>query len=253
MIEGRNLSFSYGKTPILENLHFTLQTGKLYALVGVNGSGKTTLIKLLSAQLKPAVGELFLAGKPYSAFSPKDFARSLALLPQGREVPNMSVYELVACARYPYLSYPRRLSKGDKELIYASLQRTNCLDLAQRNVQSLSGGQRQQVYMAMLYAQDTPCVLLDEPTTYLDLSSAFQLMSALREMAQSGKCVVAVLHDLSLALRYADCILLLDGGRLVSAASPAETIERGVLPSFFGVDCLPIDIKGRREYIFRPI
>ncbi len=250
MMEARNVSFAYGKTRTLHEISLTLKPGKLYAVVGPNGSGKTTLIKLLSAQGKPAEGALFLDEKPYKAFRRKEFAKQVALLPQGRNTPDISVYDLVCCGRYPYLDITRKMTEADRESVAAALRATDTEQLAERNVKRLSGGERQRVYMAMLYAQNTPYVLLDEPTTHLDISYQFQIMRTLEQMKSEGKCVVAVLHELSLALKYADEIILLSGGRLVSAADPKETIAGGSLRHVFGVECYAVEGKGKREYVF---
>ncbi len=250
MIKAENLSFSYGKASILEGINLSLEEGKLYGVIGPNGSGKTTLIKLLSAQLKPARGELFLDGKPYKEYGRKELARKVALLPQGRNTPDISVYDMVCYGRYPYLGFSRKMQEADIASVRAALKATDTQNLAERNVRKLSGGERQRVYMAMLYAQDTAHVLLDEPTTHLDISYRFQIMETLERMKAEGKCVVAVLHELSLALKYADEIILVSEGRVVSVATPEETVKSGNIDRVFAVECHLAQINGEREYIF---
>ncbi len=250
MIEVKNVSFAYGKAKILKGLNLKLKPGKLYAVIGPNGSGKTTLIKLLSAQGKPAEGELFLDEKPYKAFGRKEFAKKVALLPQGRNTPDISVYDLVCHGRYPYLDFTRKMAEADITTVAVALKATDTESFAERNVKRLSGGERQRVYMAMLYAQDTPYVLLDEPTTHLDISYQFQIMHTLEKMKSEGKCVVAVLHELSMALKYADEIILMSEGRIVSVASPQEMVESGNLDRIFGVECHCVEANDRKEYVF---
>ncbi len=250
MIEVKNVSFAYGKAKILKELDLKLEQGKLYAIIGPNGSGKTTLIKLLSAQGKPAEGELFLDEKPYRAFGRKEFAKKVALLPQGRNTPDISVYDLVCHGRYPYLDFTRKMTEADITTVEAALKETDTESFAERNVKSLSGGERQRVYMAMLYAQDTPYVLLDEPTTHLDISYQFQIMQTLEQMKSAGKCVVAVLHELSMALRYADEIILVSEGKIISIADSQKTIDSGNLKRVFGAECYAVECNGKKEYFF---
>lgn len=250
MIEVKNVSFAYGKALALRQISLTLKPGKLYAVIGPNGSGKTTLMKLLSAQAKPAEGVLLLDGKPYQSFGRKAFAQQVALLPQGRNIPDISVYDLVSCGRYPYLDVTRQMTEADTANVAAALKVTDTEQLAERNVKRLSGGERQRVYMAMLCAQNTPYVLLDEPASHLDLSHQFQIMQMLEQMKSAEKCVVTVLHELPLALKYADEIILVSKGRMISAADPKETVESGNLGRVFGVECHPVELAGQREYIF---
>ncbi len=253
MIKLENISFAYGKQAVLKNICLSLEPGKIYAVIGPNGSGKTTLIKLLSSLLKPKNGELNLDGKPYGSFGRKDFAKQVALLPQGRNTPDISVYDLVSCGRYPYLDISRKLTEADKQAVSEALIITDTERFADRNVKKLSGGERQRVYMAMLYAQNTPYVLLDEPTTHLDISYGFQIMNMLMEMKMQGKCVVAVLHDLNFALKFADEVILMKGGEIISSATPEETVASKKIQTAFGVSCEKCFTEsGETEFVFKP-
>ncbi len=250
MIELQTVSFSYGKTPVLSEISLALEPGKLYAVLGPNGCGKTTLMKLLARLEQPKSGTIFLDGK--SDYSRNEFAKRLALMPQGRNIPDTTVFELVCCGRYPHTDFSRRLREADFQIVEIALKATDSDTLAHKRLKKLSGGERQRAYLAMLLAQDTPYVLLDEPTTHLDIACAFQTMELLKQMRDSGKCVVAVLHDLDLALKYADEILLMHRGKLLSKASPEQTVESGMLDRVFGVRCIPIIRDGQREYLFNP-
>lgn len=252
MIELKELCFSYGSKPVLKDVSASFESGKLCAVVGPNGCGKTTLIRLLSRLLRPESGELRLGEKPFAAYGRKEFAQRLALLPQTRPVPAIAVRELVSHGRFPYLDLSRRLTKEDEEMVDKALRDTNTAVLAERELRELSGGERQRVYLAMLLAQDTPCVLLDEPTTYLDVSSQFAIMEALRRMSESGKCVVAVLHDLALALRYCDKMIVMDEGRVLASGTPEELVRNGILDLVFKVRCAALEGPEGVEYIIRP-
>lgn len=249
MIEMRDVSFSYGKTPVLKHIDLQFESGKLYAVVGPNGCGKTTMIKHLAGLLKPAEGEIRLEQREYREYGRKEFARRVALLPQGRNVPDISVYDLVCCGRYPYLDVSKRMKPEDEQAVYAALQTTDTLCMKDKNIKKLSGGERQRAYIAMLYAQDTPCVLLDEPTTHLDMSYGFQIMEMLKQMREAGKCVIAVLHDLPFALKYADEIVLMQDGKVVSVANPEAIVESGTLNEVMQIRCQTVNIHGEMQYI----
>ncbi len=238
MIEAKSLSFSYGKKTVLKGLSFRLEPGRIYGIIGPNGSGKTTLIRLLTRLEHPKSGELLLNGIPYESRTPKELARELALLPQGRNLPEMTAGQLVSYGRYPYLRLSGRFSKNDETAIYKAMEATDTLPFAERPLNSLSGGERQRVYLAMLLAQNTPYLFLDEPTTYLDIGGQFQLMEQLKGLKE--KCIVAVLHDLPLALQYCDELLVLKNGVLEGFGAPQTLVERGLIDTIFGIKCRPL-------------
>lgn len=252
MIQLDDLNFSYGGRTVLHNISAAFSPGKLYAVLGPNGSGKTTLIRLLSRLLQPDSGSLTLDGKSYACYGRKDFARQLALLPQARPIPAISVQDLVSHGRFPYLGLSRTLGKDDLDAVERAMAAVNVQAFAGRDLRQLSGGERQRVYLALLLAQDTRYVLLDEPTTYLDASAQFSVMENLKCMSQDGKCVIAVLHDLNLALSFADEICLLDQGRIAAFGAPEALVEQGVLDRVFSIRCRSVVVDGIKEYIIRP-
>ncbi len=248
MIEVQNLSFSYGKREIFKDLSITFEKGKLYAIIGPNGSGKTTLLHTL-ARLQKGNGTLSLDGAAYETIARRDFAKKLAILPQNRPIPEMRVIDLVSAGRYPYLDLSRTLREGDRAIVENALRFTDIAHLSAKSLQTLSGGERQRAYLAMLYAQDTPYVLLDEPTTHLDVAHAFAVMQILQSMRDDRKCVITVLHDLPLALKFADEIIILSGGEVAAIAPPAQIVDSGILERVFGVSCTAVEIDGRVAFV----
>ena len=249
MIELKNISFSYGKTPLFRDISATFSPGEICGIIGPNGCGKTTLIRLLSALETPSSGLVTLDGTPYREFSSKDFAKQVSLLPQSRNLPAVTVEELILRGRYPYSRYP---SNEDRSFVLQVLNQIGLSDFADRDVLTLSGGERQQVCLGLLLAQDTPYVLLDEPTTYLDISHRFTLFESLKQLKKQGKCVVCVLHDLSMALRFCDRLLVLESGSLKGCGTPREILKTDVIETVFGVRCLPTTVEGQTEYLFLP-
>lgn len=252
MIQFDDLCFSYGGQSVLCDLSGSFSPGKLYAILGPNGSGKTTLLRLLGRLLPPDCGSLVLDGQSYASYGRKEFARQLALLPQTRPIPAISVQDLVSHGRFPYLGMSRTPGKDDQAAVARAMAAVNVQTLAERDLRQLSGGERQRVYLALLLAQDTRYVLLDEPTTYLDASAQFAVMENLKRMSQSGKCVVAVLHDLNLALSFCDEICLLDQGRIAAFGTPEIVVNSGVLDRVFSICCRSVMVEGMKEFIIRP-
>lgn len=252
MIQLDDLCFSYGGRTVLHNISAAFSPGKLYAVLGPNGSGKTTLIRLLSRLLLPDSGSLTLDGKSYACYGRKEFARQLALLPQTRPIPAISVQDLVSHGRFPYLGLSRTPGRADLEAVDRAMAAVNVQAFAGRDLRKLSGGERQRVYLALLLAQDTRYVLLDEPTTYLDASAQFSVMENLKRMSQDGKCVIAVLHDLNLALSFSDEICLLNQGHIAAFGAPEELVDQGVLDRVFSIRCRSVMVEGVKEYFIRP-
>ena len=211
-----------------------MPAGKITALLGPNGCGKTTLLKALCGIL-PAQGQVLLKERELLSLPAKHRARQLAYLSQSRPVPDLTVGDLVLCGRYPYTVYPRHYLPEDEGAARQALARMGIEELAEQPLSQLSGGQRQKAYIAMALAQDAQVLLLDEPTTYLDVAHQLQLLKLLRQLAQEGKTVVTVLHDLQSALQNADHILLLDQGRVAAQGTPEKVYASGMLDAVFGV------------------
>ena len=234
MLEIQNLSAGYSGNSVLTNVSLTLPGGAVTAILGPNGCGKSTLLKALAGIL-PATGAVLLDGQELLTLSSRELAKKVAFLPQNRPVPEISVKKLVLHGRFPYLSYPRRYRPEDHAIARAALVKMGIEDLADRSLSTLSGGQRQKVYIAMALAQDTPVVLLDEPNSFLDIVHQLQLMEQAKALAAAGKTVVMVLHDLSMALEYADHLAVFTKGNDLFQGSPEEVFLSGSLEAAFGV------------------
>ena len=234
MLEIQNLSSGYPNHPVLQNISLTFPKGSVTVIAGPNGCGKSTLLKALAGIL-PSSGSLTLSGEDLGQLTPREMARRIAYLPQNRTVPEITARRLVLHGRFPYLSYPRRYRREDEDIADAAMKRLGIEDLAQRSLASLSGGQRQKVYIAMALAQDTPVVLLDEPNTYLDIAHQIRMMELARLLAEEGKAVVLVLHDLTMALEWADRLVVMGEGTVLTQGTPEEVFQSGCLSQAFGV------------------
>lgn len=235
MIELFEVSAGYNGQNVLNNVTLDFKKGAVTVLLGPNGCGKSTLLKTALGLLPLSSGEILYDGKNIQSLSPKQIAQKAAYLSQSRSVPNITAGRMVLHGRFPYLGYPRRYGPKDHEVVREALQKTESLGLKDRPMSELSGGQRQKVYLSMALAQQAQTVFMDEPTTYLDVRHQLETMQLARDLAASGTAVVMVLHDLSLALHFADQIVVLQKGCLVKTGTPDEVFESGVLKQVFEV------------------
>lgn len=231
------LCLSYQHKIILPDLTLNIPAGKIIGLVGENGSGKSTLLKSLAKLLPPTQGEIFYQQDNIRQLSYKHYARLISFLPQQHFVPEgIRVRELVSYGRAPYLNWWGKLSRADEEKVSEAMMLTQTIDLAEEFASNLSGGQRQRVFIAMVLAQDTPTVLLDEPTTYLDLNHQIELMRLLRHLQTQGKTIITVLHDLNQACRYCDELIVLKAGRLLAQGQPSDIMTAELLQRAFDIE-----------------
>lgn len=232
-----NLTAGYGDKRIIERLSLTLPAGKITALLGPNGCGKSTLLKCFSRLLTPIEGTIWLGDRALSAFSSRQLARLLALLPQQHHTPEgITVRDLVGYGRSPWLPLWGRLSAQDWRMVDAALERTGIAPFAAQRLSDLSGGQRQRAFVALLLAQDTPMLLLDEPTTWLDINHQVELMKLMRELQLAGKTLVTVLHDLNQASRYCDHLVVLKDGQVQAEGAPKTVLTPAVLRNVFQLE-----------------
>lgn len=235
MIQLQHVTAGYGGPPVLRDVSLDLRPGEVLALLGPNGCGKSTLLRAIAGLHPLSGGEILLDGVPIRQLTRRQLAQAVTYLPQSRSVPNITAYRMVLHGRFPYLSYPRRYRPEDHAAARRALEQADAWDLAPLPVQTLSGGQRQKVYLAMALAQDTQTILMDEPTTYLDISHQLDLMAFSRTLAEQGRAVVLVLHDLCLALCSAHRGAVMDGGALLQTGTPEELFTSGILEKTFRV------------------
>lgn len=236
MIECSHLSAGYHGCPVVENVNLAFRPGEVTVLLGPNGCGKTTLLKTALGLLDPVAGKVLYDGTDLARLRPAEAAQKAAYMPQNRPAPRIEVRRMVLHGRFPYLSFPRQYRPQDYAAADAALQAAGAADLAGRMMDTLSGGQRQKVYLAMALAQQAPTILMDEPTTWLDPKHQLEVMSTARALADEGRAVGLVSHELSLALRTADRVALLCQGRMTALGSPEEVWQSGALEEAFGVN-----------------
>ena len=231
------LTLGYGDRTVIEQLDLTVPPGKVTAIVGANACGKSTLLRSMSRLLAPRGGRVVLDGKEVHRTPAKQLARTLGLLPQSPIAPEgITVADLVGRGRHPHQGILSRWSTEDDVAVAAALDATETSELADRHVDELSGGQRQRVWIAMALAQQTDLLLLDEPTTFLDVSHQIEVLDLLTDLNRSrGTTIVMVLHDLNLAARYADHLIALAGGRLHAAGTPHEVLTEATVRAVFGL------------------
>lgn len=248
MIELKHISAGYPGRAVLHDISLAFVPGRILALLGPNGCGKSTLLRTGGGLLPPSGGQVLLDGVSIGQCSPRQIARKAAYLPQSRSVPNITAYRMVLHGRFPYLSYPRRYRAEDHAAARQALEWVDAGGLAGRLLPELSGGQRQKVYLAMALAQDTETILMDEPTTYLDIRHQLEVMALARRLAEQGRAVVLVLHDLCLAMQFADEIAVLSEGRLVRCGTPETLYADGVLDHVMGVTLGRVAAEGGWRY-----
>lgn len=235
MIELQALCAGYHGTEVLHQINAQLPDGALIGIVGPMGSGKSTLIKTIPAIIPHIGGEILIDGKSVSAYTQTEIAKRIAYLAQNRRVPDMTVLQTVLHGRYPHLAFPRRYRNVDYRIAEDAMRRMGIDALSEKQMSVLSGGMRQTVYLAMALAQDTQHILLDEPTTHLDITHQITLMRHLRNLADNGKCIVSVMHDLPMALTFSDRILVMECGRIAACGTPDDICASGILTTVFGV------------------
>ena len=235
MIECSHLSAGYAGCAVVREVTLGFAPGQVTVLLGPNGCGKTTLLKTALGLLAPVAGRVLYDGTDLAALTPAQAAREAAYMPQSRPAPRIQARRMVLHGRFPYLSFPRQYRAADYAAADAALAAAGASDLADRMMDTLSGGQRQKVYLAMALAQQAPTILMDEPTTWLDPRHQLEVMATARALAAEGRAVGLVSHELSLALRTADRVALLSGGRLAALGAPEEVWQSGALEEAFGV------------------
>ncbi|WP_082093232.1 ABC transporter ATP-binding protein [Demequina sediminicola] len=237
------LTVGYHDVDVLHDVDLAIPSGKVTVIVGANACGKSTLLKAVSRLLKPRAGVVMLDGRAVHRTPPKQLARVMGVLPQAPVAPEgITVADLVGRGRHPHQKIVARWSAADDAAVAEALNATDTAELAERSVDELSGGQRQRVWIAMALAQDTDVLLLDEPTTYLDVSHQIEVLDLLAELnALRGTTIVMVLHDLNMAARYADHLIAMKSGEVRATGTPASVLTAEIVQDVFGLDSVVID------------
>ncbi|MDQ1128931.1 ABC transporter ATP-binding protein [Microbacterium sp. SORGH_AS_0888] len=241
-LAAEGLSLRYADRVIVDGLTVTLPEGRITVILGANACGKSTLLRGLARLLSPSSGRVLLGGDDIRDLAPKALARRVGFLPQAASAPGgVTVAELVARGRYPHQRLLQQWSPADADAVNDALRATGVAGLADRPIDELSGGQRQRAWIAMLLAQQTPVMLLDEPTTYLDVVHQLEVLELCRRLnREQGRTVVLVLHDLDQACRYADHLVVMREGRIIDAGPPAEVMSERLVADAFGLEALVV-------------
>lgn len=238
-LSAKDLTLGYGDDIIIDDLNITIPKGEITVFIGSNGCGKSTLLRSLARLLKPKGGGVVLDGENIARMGTKDVAKELSILPQGPATPDgLSVMELVKQGRHPYRGFLKQWSEEDENAVHSALDATNMLEYKDRPVDSLSGGQRQRAWIAMTLAQETDTILLDEPTTYLDMTHQIDVLDLLFDLNEKdGRTVVMVLHDLNLACRYAHHIVAIKDKDIFAQGRPEEIVTCKLVHEVFQMKC----------------
>lgn len=237
-INTKELNISYGDIDIVKDLNLNIPKGKITTIIGANGCGKSTILKTLARILKPKSGEIYINGIEMKEQSSKELAKVMAVLPQSPQAPSgLSVEELVEYGRFPHKNSGKTSKKEEKEIIKWALKETKISEFADRAIDSLSGGQRQRAWIAMALAQETDILLLDEPTTYLDLAHQLEVLKVLEDLNKNqGRTIVMVIHELNNAARFADHMIGVKKGKIVCEGTPNDVMTKENLREIFNID-----------------
>lgn len=248
MVEIKNLWGGYPGKQVLQHVNFSIPSEKITVILGPNGCGKSTLLKTLCGILPAEHGQVLCDGEDLLGLPPKVLAQRVAYLAQGRQVPDITAYDLVLHGRFPHLRYPRQYKKSDHSRVQAAMECLGVWEHRDTLLEKLSGGQRQKVYLAMALAQDTPLILLDEPTTYLDISHQLQLLHLAKDLAHQGKTVVMVIHHIPHAFQVADQLVLMNQGNIITQGTPEQLFASGAISDIFHVDFRRIQTEAGWRY-----
>lgn len=248
MIKLENLSVGYQKT-VVSDINAKITKGRFVAVLGKNGCGKSTLIKTIAGIFPAHRGEIFIGDKRLGEYAPTGRAREISYLPQSRILSNISVERLVLHGRFPHMGYPRKYQKHDWICVEQALEKMGISHLRKNSILELSGGQRQKAFLAMAIVQDAPVMLLDEPTTYLDISCQHEVMTFCKVLSMEGKTVMMVLHDIQLALAFADEIMILDDGKMCGHFMVDNDMDTSIIEQVFGIRLYPVSLQDKRQYV----
>ena len=249
MIEIKNMSCGYGKKEIIQDMNLNINKNEITVILGPNGCGKSTFLKAMAGIVGLKKGEVIVKNQNANEISNKEMAKILSYLPQIRHIPNMSVYDFIMCARYPYLGLNKQPQLDDINAVESAILKVGIEEFNIRHMKTLSGGERQKVYIAFMLAQETDILLLDEPTTYLDISKQFEILDIIANLKAYDKTVVMVLHDIIHGLIIADKIVVMDKGQICFSGNVQATMDSGVLEQIYNIKISKHTIDENEEYI----
>ena len=249
-MEVRNLSFAYGKNRVLKDISFRIKEGDITTIMGANGCGKTTLFSLMTRNLYPRRGDIFLKGKNIQNLGLKEFARRVSIVHQyNTSSDDITVERLVSFGRTPHMKMMQGRSEEDERLIRWAMEVTNVGKYRDREISRLSGGQRQRVWIAMALAQNTKILFLDEPTTYLDIRYQIEILELVKKLNREfGITIIMVLHDINQAIYFSDCVIGLKDGLVEMEGNPQELITRESIRSLYGIE-LDVTVIGEKKFV----
>lgn len=252
MIRLKDITAGYKGVEVIKNINLSFEKGSITSIIGKNGCGKSTLLKTASKLLEPFSGDITLNEESIYNMSGRKLAKKISFLPQIRNTPNITVYSLVMHGRFPYLGFSRIPQYEDKTIVESALEKLGIKSYRNRNLSELSGGEQQKVYLAMVLAQDTDYIFLDEPTTYLDINHQLEILNIIKGLKMMGKTVIMVIHDLNSALTYSDKVCLLDKGEVAISDTPDEVYSSREIERVFNVKCDEVYMKnkGQSQYVF---
>lgn len=250
MVEIQNIFAGYGKSEVLHGVNLFLPAGQVTALIGANGSGKSTLLKALMGFIPLTGGDIRVGGVSIRELSRAELAKKIAYLPQGKTVPDTTAGRMVLHGRFPYLSYPRKYRAQDFAIAENAMEQMGILELEKKPMAELSGGMRQKVYIAMALAQQAPVIVMDEPTTYLDIGQQVKFAQLVGQLSKNGKTLLLVLHDLPLALKISGQIAALFDGRIVCCGSAEEILDSGAVQRLYGVEVKTARTEAGVQYFY---
>ncbi len=250
MIEMKNVYAGYGRKEILHGVNLTALKGKTTTVIGGNGSGKSTLLRVMLGFLPIWRGDVTIEGISIRKMKEAELAKKAAYLPQGKNIPDISAGRMVLHGRFPYLSYPRKYKERDYLIAEEAMKQMGIWELSEKQMGELSGGMRQKVYIAMALAQQAPAIVMDEPTTYLDIGQQLKFAEMIKGLAGSGKAIILVLHDILLALKVSDQIIAMQEGRMIACKTPEDMMASDIFEKLYGITVKSFQTECGRQYYY---
>lgn len=252
MLKFDHVYASYNKSLVLKDINVTFEKNKITTIIGPNGCGKSTLLQCVNNQVTISKGNIYFRGISLKDIDIKEKAKSIALLPQIRSISSITAKSLVEHGRFPYLGFFRKPTEEDKKIVDKSMEFTNTYDFRHTNIEELSGGERQRVFFAMTLAQGSELILLDEPTTYLDIYYQYEVLNLIKRLKNQGKTIILVLHDIAQAIAISDSIVLMNEGRVIAHDKPENLVSNHLIEDIFKVKCKILKDGNESHFIFTP-